>query len=1762
MRIIVVMLLLAYLLSSYGQTAALGIRVPVRTGNSVDRDAVLVTEELAADESETEPILSTLAAAERPARQAKEADSLFRAKFEGDRVAGSGEVVNGEYRFAATKTDGEAWHVKLESNYPTVSGRDYRVTYHFHSNVRGKVKFGDFQEYEIQPGENTVTGMLIATGGTSYLDLQLGMLPPFSIDFHSVEVEEYADEVEYEDALSVPVNFEKEKIVYERHDQGYAPIPTREKDGISLYYFATAWDTGVWKSRLYVKTSLVPEAGVHYRITADVSCDEDMPFEVLFNNGDEEKGYGALYGQSLTAGETKQVEAVIIGSGGGDSLVLQFSLGEAPEESTVKINNVHVEKIRDRYTNMLPSGFALNKVVETGKILHAAIPTSFKPVSLSNFSWSGVDTVFTGADDGYVVSLEEGADSATMRISQAPASDRGVWKAKLYAATGVTLQAGTTYRIKYDLQSEKDQAEYEVCFDGSTENAYGALYGRSLTAGGTDSVEYFVTPEESRGPLTLRLQLGKTDTTEGNTVTLRNLSVESVTPQVGNPQTVALSAGGEGNTWEEHTDGLEQTLELSGGTATLNISKARSEGGVWSSKLFIRTGVTPEAGARYRVSAALAATGDTGEFEILYQNTAASDLYGGQWGLTGAGTYSSDFTAPADGCGELVFVFQLGNSAAGNTVTVSDLQVRKLSGGEAQAVELSGFAYPVTTDGTTATIPAAYASQSISLGLSEAHDDGYDQTLSENSLTINTVPGTGVWCSKLFVDTGVTPEQGAKYKVTASVNSVKAIPQFEICYNNGGTEKGYGALYNQSIGEGESKSLVYEFDVASDASTDKLVLQFMLGKSPAGNTFTVSSVKVEKLTHEQLTTVTVPAGYQAVTLSGLSASEGHDDGYEQSLSGMALSISAVPASDTGVWKSKLFVDTQMTPEAGAKYQVTASMTAEKGFGFEICYNKGSAEKGYGALYGQSIADSETKTFTGEFEVPSDAVELSNLVLQFQLGSSPAENTITVNSVTVSKWEDEHQSQSTTSGDFWVEVPVALSASEGHDDGFEQSVSGTTLTVSTVPTVDPGVWCSKLFANTGTSLEAGAKYKVTANIGSTKAMDFEICLNNGDVEKGYEALYGLHLDGGESKDFIKEFDVPSDLTANNLVLQFMLGKSPAGNAVTLNSVTVEKWVPEHQVTTGGTTDKKSFDLECSNGTDATLSGNGSSATATVTTPGDDWHVKLYAKPGVTLEAGSTYQITMNVTGASGCTACYKNTSTGAEDGFGTEAISSDGTVTHTVTPTESGTMEILLKIGNVAANTAVTVSDISITKLGTETPGDNLMTGSLTAGTSGSVNFWAHEDYAAALTGDGSSASLAISNAPAEGREAWKVKLFVETGIPLSAGKHYRISADVSASADTDYEICYNNGAEEKGVGALYGLHAATAAQTAVYEATPGADANLVLQFNLGWAVSPDTVTVSNVKVEELSYATGDAVLPSFSYDSVGNLSTAADAGYITSLDQDASSATLRIHEAPGNRNPWNVKLNVRTGFTPAAQQGYRISFDIDAAGSQDLFEVFFDGNTEAAYGALYGQSLSTDKKTVSALLMPGDSRGELTLQIRLGKTNGTGGNTYTVSNLKIEEVTFRYTQTPETKEAVSVDTQKGYQTKLERKAGTATLKLDKTPSEGREPWKNKLFVVPGTTLRAGQKYRISMDVKSIIPAPFEICFNNGGEEKGLGAIYGLLATPSGYHVEYVTYPKQDTLLELQLSLGNCAAPNSIIVSGVKVERAGAVDMVSDTVYTF
>ena len=388
---------------------------------------------------------------------------------------------------------------------------------------------------------------------------------------------------------------------------------------------------------------------------------------------------------------------------------------------------------------------------------------------------------------------------------------------------------------------------------------------------------------------------------------------------------------------------------------------------------------------------------------------------------------------------------------------------------------------------------------------------------------------------------------------------------------------------------------------------------------------------------------------------------------------------------------------------------------------------------------------------------------------------------------------------------------------------------------------------------------------------------------------------------------------------------------------------------------------------------------------------------------------------------------------------------------------------------------------------------------------------------------------------------------------------------MQASRPLTYDLCYNNQEKEAGFGAQYGQEASKAKRTVTYTVTPDQDGVLFLQFGLGNATGGTTFTISGIKVEEVSYSSAKNVTPKFRYDSVGYISKAADDGYVTSLEQSRSAATFRIHHAPAaaDRHAWSAKLNVRTGITPKAGMGYRVTVTVDAAKAQDLFEIFYDGNEELAYGALYEQRLSPGSNTFTYTIMPGDSKGELNLQLRFGQTNASSGNTYTVTGFKVEEVTFVTTRGPEIKDVVENVPQDGYTTQLTKTADRATLQLVSTPGEeALEAWKNKLFVYTGVTFEPGQKYRVSFTVKSIIPAPFEVCFNDGDVEKGLGAIFGLTSLPYGEYVEYTTYADKTAPLVIQVSLGNCLAPNTIFLTDVKVEKAGKVNLVTDTIYTF
>ncbi len=835
----------------------------------------------------------------------------------------------------------------------------------------------------------------------------------------------------------------------------------------------------------------------------------------------------------------------------------------------------------------------------------------------------------------------------------------------------------------------------------------------------------------------------------------------------------------------------------------------------------------------------------------------------------------------------------------------------------------------------------------------------------------------------------------------------------------------------------------------------------------------------------------------------------------------------------------------LTLEAGESYKVT--MDVANADGCKACFKSLAVEgeEGFGwtTVSGGKVewAINPTDENAGELEVVLEvgkvaegtAVTASNLKIE-KLDEEPGENLMTA---ALRAW-----------------APVNFWAHDDYRATLTNNETSAQLTMVKAPAEGREAWKTKLFFETGYKLEAGKSYRISADVKASDEFTYEICYNNGAVEKDLGALYDL-----TAKKVVQTetFDVTPD-AEKELIIQFSLGNAKKDTVVTVSNVKVEELKEKtgKNIMTDALSSWAPVHHWADHGYKTTITNNSSSATLSfVSVPSDraDWQTKLFVETGAELKAGKSYRITYNIKADKSFdyNVFYNN---GAEEKavgeFYDLKAGSAQTVQHIVSPGKDAVLNIQLMLGRSAAKNKVTISGVKVEEI-------------VGAGSAAHppINFWAHEDYAAKLSNTKDSASIAITKAPAEGREPWKVKLFAETYAKLAAGKTYRISVDVKATDSMDYEICYNNAGSEAELGSKWGLQAGTSKKTFSYTTTPEQDAELTLQFNLGNATAGTTFTISNVKVEEVTYASSKNVIPGFSYNNVGYLSKASDPDYITSLDKHGSSADFHIWQAPAERHAWCAKVVVRTGINPTPGMGYRISFNLDADSEQNLFELFCDGNEELAYGALYEKHLDAGSNFITFTTPPCESKGPLQLQLRFGETNSTSGNHYHISDFTIEEVTFVQGRV-EVKEAVENDTQDGYAADLTRTPDKATLRLVQTPTEGLEAWKNKLFVYTGAVLEPGQKYRISFNTKSIIPTPFEICFNNHNEEKGLGGIFGLTAVPTGYYTEYYPNVKENTPLVIQLSLGNCTTPNTIFLSDVKVEKAGKVNLVSDTVYSF
>ncbi len=110
---------------------------------------------------------------------------------------GTANIVDGAYVVNATKTTGEAWHIKLDRTVQTVVGRTYSVSYRLVSDRAGKLaaEGGSGATWlEVVADEpTTLTHTFKATEENTYLALQLGELPSgFTVRVESVTVEEVA----------------------------------------------------------------------------------------------------------------------------------------------------------------------------------------------------------------------------------------------------------------------------------------------------------------------------------------------------------------------------------------------------------------------------------------------------------------------------------------------------------------------------------------------------------------------------------------------------------------------------------------------------------------------------------------------------------------------------------------------------------------------------------------------------------------------------------------------------------------------------------------------------------------------------------------------------------------------------------------------------------------------------------------------------------------------------------------------------------------------------------------------------------------------------------------------------------------------------------------------------------------------------------------------------------------------------------------------------------------------------------------------------------------------------------------------------------------------------------------------------------------------------------------------------------------------------------------------------------------------------------
>ena len=947
-------------------------------------------------------------------------------------------------------------------------------------------------------------------------------------------------------------------------------------------------------------------------------------YEVVFD-GDSENAYGALYGRSLTADGTDHIDTLIKPMMNCGPLTVRIQLGKTNTAAgnTVTLKNFIVEAVDLAYKDILPAAFSYKTDISQSKFVN---------VLPRDFSYDTGVNVFEQHDGGYTQSVSADGDSATLNIKSAPKSERKVWNSKLLIRTGFTPKPGQKYLVTYDIEADKDQTEYETCYDGATENAYGAIFGQSLTGGSKTTVSHRFTPKNGHGPLVLRFQLGNTDDASGNVIKVSNIQIKAVTSTATDLGDIDYTTGI--NVWEKHGDGLEQSLTTTDTTAKLNVTKERSDGGVWSSLLFINTGVKPEAGKRYRVISTVASEKAIGDFEVLCDNGGTAEGYGNSKGLSvdagGTTTVTTDFTAPESGCNDLTLRYQLGNSPADNTVTVSDIQVCELSKTKLTEVKLTDFAYPLTTE-------PGLQKNSFDLWT----DDSAEAALTGdgNSSTVTVYKPSDDWHVKLYVQPKYKIEKGETYTVSMDVDNADG-HKATFKNANGDGEEGFGT---EEISGGK---LTHTF--TADQTGDMEVV-LLVGNVNADTAVTVSNFKITKLTEDFFPSefsTTYPKVTPGSSDNGSFFLEANE-GAQAEMTGDGNSATATVTKPGDDWHVKFYVKPEYEIKEGETYRVSMDVSGANGRWAAFKNRDGEGEVGFGTeeISGGKLTHTFTANQTGTMEV------------LLKIGNVDAGTKVKVSNVKIEKLVDKDKDITPGSINYWLEPPAG---------GADATRDGQSITVDESTGVD---WHIKFYVQPGIELQEGKSYKVSMDVSGADGCN--VAFKNLAVE-GEEGFGTGTVSSGK---------LTHTITAGKtgkLEVILKLGNLASGTKVTVSNVKITEATKDYDaVELSGfkyplvvpeSVEPGTFFLETNEGAEAKLSGDGSSyATATVTKPGDDWHVKLYVQPGLTIENGKQYKVSMDVSGADGRWAAFKNRDGSGEEGFGTEEIS-DGKLTHTFTAT--------------------------------------------------------------------------------------------------------------------------------------------------------------------------------------------------------------------------------------------------------------------------------------------------------------------------------------------------------------------------------------------------------------------------------------------------------------------------------------------------------------